>query len=216
MTTKMNKFSILGDSISTFEGCSPSSGAYYSPTLSAVSGIHSVEDSWFMKVIHAQNGTLLRNDSWAGSTVSAAGMMGACSPSRIRSLGTDTETPDCILIYTGLNDVNLYLSLEPFGSDYAKMLSRIRATYPSAHIFCGTLITGYLGTPSPQRIACTTERLLSYNACIRAAASQPFCHLVDISESGKSYSSLDGFHPNAKGMDEFAALWLSAMPSLSP
>lgn len=216
MELNMKKISILGDSISTFQGYTPPGGVYYAPSFGTVSGIDSVEDSWFMKVIHRRNGILLRNNSWAGSTVAASGMMGACSLSRIRGLSTDEEVPDLILVYTGLNDVNFYLSPEVFGSDYLIMLSRIRTAYPQAHIYCGTLIMGYLGTPSLRRIACTTERLLPYNDCIRSAVNQPFCHLADLAKTGKSYSSIDGFHPDRKGMDELAELFLSAMPPLSP
>ena len=44
-------FSVLGDSISTFQGYSPWGAAHYAPDLAAATGVAAVEDTWWMRVL---------------------------------------------------------------------------------------------------------------------------------------------------------------------
>ena len=69
MKTIPLRFSVLGDSISTFDGISPPGGVYYGPSFGDITGVRSPEDPWWMKVIRAMGGQLLANNSWSGSTV---------------------------------------------------------------------------------------------------------------------------------------------------
>ena len=64
------KISILGDGIKM---CIRDS---YSPDLGAATGVHTVEDTWWMQVIRALQGRLLSNLSISGNTISTAGTMG--------------------------------------------------------------------------------------------------------------------------------------------
>ena len=61
MARTQKNFSVLGDSISTFQGYSPWGAAHYSPDLGAATGVHTVEDTWWMQVIRALQGRLLSN-----------------------------------------------------------------------------------------------------------------------------------------------------------
>lgn len=102
MARTQKNFSVLGDSISTFQGYSPWGAAHYSPDLGAATGVHTVEDTWWMQVIRALQGRLLSNLShlrqyhlhcrapWAGFP-----------PRRIAQLTVDGVTPDHILLYAG-------------------------------------------------------------------------------------------------------------------
>ena len=45
MARTQKNFSVLGDSISTFQGYSPWGAAHYSPDLGAATGVHTVEDT---------------------------------------------------------------------------------------------------------------------------------------------------------------------------
>ena len=76
MARTQKNFSVLGDSISTFQGYSPWGAAHYSPDLGAATGVHTVEDTWWMQVIRALQGRLLSNLSISGNTISTAGTMG--------------------------------------------------------------------------------------------------------------------------------------------
>ena len=134
MARTQKNFSVLGDSISTFQGYSPWGAAHYSPDLGAATGVHTVEDTWWMQVIRALQGRLLSNLSISGNTISTAGTMGGFPPRRIAQLTVDGVTPDHILLYAGLNDANFYVPPEGFLREYQQLLSRLRQTYPHAQI----------------------------------------------------------------------------------
>ena len=99
MARTQKNFSVLGDSISTFQGYSPWGAAHYSPDLGAATGVHTVEDTWWMQVIRALQGRLLSNLSISGNTISTAGTMGGFPPRRIAQLTVDGVTPDLSLIH---------------------------------------------------------------------------------------------------------------------
>ena len=64
------RFSVLGDSISTFEGYNPPEyNVFYNREKQKVSGVERVEDTWWKKVIDTLGGELLVNNSWSGSLV---------------------------------------------------------------------------------------------------------------------------------------------------
>ena len=56
MTVHPPKFSVLGDSISTFQGYCPVGAEHYAPDTGAATGVYTVEDTWWMQVIRAQGG----------------------------------------------------------------------------------------------------------------------------------------------------------------
>lgn len=201
---------IYGDSISTLSGFTHEDGIFYDPNYSQNTGITSVEETWWMKVIHGLGGKLLINNSYAGSTVCRNGYQAASSPWRIAKLKTVDQTPDYILIYSGLNDVAFYRSPEEFKEDYSDMLIQLRELYSHAEVWCGTLCRGFRRNPEwPLFLNLDACQPLSlYNQSIRAAVSSSDCHLADLSAFHIEYSSLDGIHPDAKGMDTLAQLWL--------
>lgn len=212
MTDTRKYISVLGDSISTFEGFTPPSGVYYAPSFGSITGVCSAEDTWWMQVIRATGGVLLVNNAWSGSTVSAAGALPACSPSRIRKLAAEGKTPAQVLILSGLNDVNQWIPPAVFSADYQTMLCRIREAYPKAQVTCGTLVTGYLSnTPFTRSIALFRARLLPYNDGIRQAAAATGCTLADLARDHVTYAAMDGLHPNGEGMRQLAQAWLKSL-----
>jgi lysophospholipase L1-like esterase len=216
MSSTVKTYSILGDSISTFQGVTPPSGCYYGPAYGDITGVRTPEDTWWMQVIRALGGTLLVNHSWSGSTVTSPGMMPASSPSRIRRLAPEGESPDCILVFSGLNDVNGHVDPPVFGKSYRAMLRLIRETYPQAQVICGTLLAGYLGQASPFRqFAFLKRRILVYNQEIRAAGLLTGCQVADLAAWKEEYASMDGLHPNGDGMKTLADLWLRSLAQLS-
>ena len=217
MAHSKKPISVLGDSISTFDGFTPPGGVYYGPSFGEITGVYSAEDTWWMQVIRALGGELLANNSWSGSTVSADGPLSACSPSRIRRLAVDGVSPAQILILAGLNDINQYIPPASFAADYALMLQRIHEAYPCAEVTCGTLITGYLhNTPFTRSLAIFRERLLPYNEGIRSAAAAIGCQVADLAKSDESYPAMDGLHPNGEGMAQLARLWLKSIGFTQP
>ena len=132
MTVHPPKFSVLGDSISTFQGYCPVGAEHYAPDTGAATGVYTVEDTWWMQVIRAQGGVYLSNQSISGNTISPAGTMGGFSQKRLRGLSVEGEEPDHILLYAGLNDANFGIPLDVFAREYQALLGNLLALYPQA------------------------------------------------------------------------------------
>ncbi len=213
MASTSPQISILGDSISTLNGFTPLEGSFYHTDFSRNTGISSVEDTWWMKVIRGLGGTLLVNNSYAGSTVCRDGYQAASSPWRIAKLKKNDLLPDYVLVFSGLNDVAYYRSPDAFLHDYAAMLQELRTAFPDAAIWCSTLCQGVLANPSlPLFIhfdRCTP--LAEYNQVIRTAAAERGCHLADLAAFDIAYDSMDGTHPTAAGMEQLAQMWLRCL-----
>ncbi len=65
---------ILGDSYSTFEGMIPDGYAiYYCKTGHPNHKVSDYKDTWWQRVIDQNGGTLIRNDSWSGTTICHTG-----------------------------------------------------------------------------------------------------------------------------------------------
>ena len=115
--------SIMGDSISTYEGWIPKADGFnlahrkrYPDTVDTSVYIYydvtSVEQTWWHQVITELGAKLGINDSWAGSTVNntkdtnggdAGPDAAMASMTRIQNLGAN-GTPDVILVFGGTND----------------------------------------------------------------------------------------------------------------
>lgn len=187
---KKLQVSVLGDSISTLEGCNPPGFlAYYS------SQYLKEEDTWWKKVIEAMNGELLVNNSFSGSTAASASAKEATFPSggstgRI-ALDKDGEIPDVILIYLGIND-SVYFSqlddekhsLNTFYGGYLNMLKELKRKYPDA------LIIGI----APYNLKEIDDLI------VKACENRGCASLV----LDKPYETMDGYHPTVKGMDQMA------------
>lgn len=100
------KISIIGDSISTFEGFIPTiNRCFFFKSNSRLTGVESVGDTWWMKVIEALGGEFLANASYSGSMVEGAGFPAGCSLERAKQvIGTAGTLPDDILVFYGIND----------------------------------------------------------------------------------------------------------------
>lgn len=207
------RFSILGDSISTLHGYTPTDGVFYHTAFSCHTGIASVTDTWWMKVIEGFGGRLLVNNSYAGSTICRDGYQPASSPWRIAKLRQGELSPDYILVFSGLNDVAFYRTPTEFQESYTSMLMELKSAYPDSEIWCGTLCRGTLPNPNLAPFInfnhCTP--LSEYNTCIRSAVSELECHLADLAAFEQEYRSIDGVHPNASGMEQLAQMWLRYM-----
>lgn len=215
------KISILGDSISTYDGYVGSNPSYY-PS----SDVTSVDDTWWKQIIERLNGKLLVNNSWSGSTVTyrdGQSYKAMCLPDRCENLGTDTENPDIILMLCGTNDYRGGISLGTYtGADnlpeltanlgfrecYAIMLNSVRIKYPDAKIYCFTLFGGN-NTTFPVKTANTSssKTLYDYNNAIKEIAELFGCEIIDLQKCGIHYSTYTKYldaggltHPNKAGM----------------
>lgn len=97
--------SILGDSISTFEGCNPDGfDVFYEGERRRMTGVERVCDTWWRLVVDAIGGDILVNGSFSGSMVEGAGFPAASSVRRVAALSRDGMDPDIVIAFIGIND----------------------------------------------------------------------------------------------------------------
>ena len=206
------KISILGDSISTFRGITVDDpNTFYGRVMCEKGGFRDVNDTWWMRVIHALGGVFERDNAFAGSCVADGFGLGRgmCSAERTGALGH----PDVILIFGGANDLGFGVSETAFRASYAQMLARLKEACPSADIWCGTLINGrkvlddepYFMGEKPGK------PLEPFSGIIRACAAEAGARVVDMARADLLYDTIDGCHPTSHGMEQLADLWIRAI-----
>jgi lysophospholipase L1-like esterase len=165
-----------------------------------------------------RNGTkaakLCVNNAWSGSVVTDVRMY----ETRAKNLHNEMEEvdPDVIVILMGVNDYGGGKQLgdydgtgelpdypASFSECYGKMLETILATYKRADVYCCkfmNLRTGGTGLVTEQH----------YNAAIETLANHYGVNLIDLN-SLPEFSpeqifnhTVDGLHPNSKGMKAMA------------
>lgn len=135
------KFSVLGDSYSTFKDWIPAENETW---YGAITGndVQRVEDTWWY-ILGEKNGLELDlNNSWSGTTICHTGYRGEdCSDksflARSANLG---ENPDIIFVFGGTNDAWAKSPIGEYGGNdmfalrpaMAAMLDNITTHYPEA------------------------------------------------------------------------------------
>ena len=236
VTLEGKNISILGDSISTFDGIS-NDGTNANTTISGNAvfypryEIDKVEKTWWKQAIDGTGMNLLVNNSWSGSKVTIDN--GAAYRERATELHADTGSnkganPDIIAVYMGVNDFNHkvelgsfkelsevytkadgYIEPENFAQAYAITLHKITQKYKKADVYAFTL--PYNGRNDD------TATMDKYNDTIRSIAKYFKCRVVDLAAiDGYDYSKYtsDGLHPNEQGMDLITDLFVRTLKSV--
>ena len=213
------KVSILGDSISTFTGTMPADYNIYYPESG---DIPNAGQTWWGQLLANTGMVLCRNASSAntdvtGNSLALDGSAPGCSIRRIVDLkGTDGSNPDVIIIYMGINDFARSRTLGSFTSPgvqtdgevmvftdaYDLMLQKIKALYPTASIYCCTLLercdlNGNTGAPA---VNLNGDTVADFNTQIKAIAKAYGASVIDFYNCGINYTNLslftvDGIHP---------------------
>ena len=137
---KGKSISILGDSLSTFQGYIPEGNAVYYPNTN--NDVTAVEQTWWMQLINSSNAVLDTNNSWSGAKVS--GNLNSAYTNRIGLVGN----PDFLIIHGGTNDrwqnvpvgslhfeaENSDLNIEEFADSYDLLVRKAIGLYPNANI----------------------------------------------------------------------------------
>ena len=220
--------SILGDSISTFEGYVPTSDGYnleHRSTYPSSSLITDVTDTWWYRLMTNLKMKLGVNDSWSGTRVSNSsttdtGNYGPkthmASMTRISNLGANGN-PDLILFFGGTNDIrgNITLgSFDPtathttvdltsetysdFATAYKIAIQRLLYMYPKAKIV--------VMLPMFATRDYNTGDLDKYIEIIKDICDYFGVYYIDLRRCGINYFNAneylpDGLHANSEGMD---------------
>lgn len=221
--------SILGDSISTFQGYNPEGYHVFFPEYGEVKELG---DTWWQIVAQDLELTLYVNGSSSGATV-AGDSTGtedpqcACNELRTNALaGPEGDCPDRIIVYLGTNDLLQGVPLgdndgtamviegeiTTFSDAYTLMLDKLQANYPSARIYCCTMLqVGDYGTQTPYVEFVNGEQLTAadYGKVIARIAGNRGLAVIDLYNCGVTIENLqemssDGVHPTAAGMRRIA------------
>ena len=219
------KVSILGDSVSTFEGCNPQGySVFYIGYYMESNELTHPDQTWWSRVVRWLDAEVLMNDAYSGSRASGGVFPSASCEERLCNLRVSDVTPDIIIVYIGFNDFGYGVplrrkhrlqkpDLSNFEDAYAHLLHRLRELYPNAWLLCATLmLTRLRGEPewkTPEQLEGDT--LDAFNAVIRKHAQGERCVLADLAQTGMRYETLDGTHPTAEGHQTFADTWISCL-----
>ena len=230
-------FSILGDSICTYQGYLPQYYKSHYPRLD----MNNVRLTWWARLANATGMRVLSNASWTGTTLtgdsdSMEGIPG-CSIGRLYALFGYTPTqviaPDYVFIKMGGNDMNwndppgeyhtgkqLPVTggdIDSFSTAYQLTLARIRAAMPNTKIIVLTCLPWTdldTGLEHHNDIGLTID---AYNDIARKIAPDYGATVIDLYHCGLNPSTAaqltqDGVHPNAAGTALMAAYILMNLP----
>lgn len=224
--------SILGDSISTYQGYIPAKYACFYPDKD--NDVQSVAQTWWMQMLYYTGMRLLTNGSYSASTVCgsshAEDSSAGCSNRRLLELrGADGSVPDVILVYMGANDFFRAVELGEytgtavhrtdryvwnFTEGYELMLQKLQALYPASKIYCMTLIEANSG--DHPRVNENGNTIADFNRRIREIAAAHAIPVIDVHGCGMEAYELnrytsDGTHPNREGAAKMAAYVTNAL-----
>lgn len=228
--------SILGDSISTFEGWIPAECTIFFPRDGEVTD---VSQTWWMKLIEETGMELCTNNSSAGSTCTGDSLCAdnpayACSGGRLSLLmGPQGKMPDIIIVYMGINDLLKGVPLgdndgmqlveegnvENFSDAYCLILDKLASDFPIAQVYCCSLTpVGDWGTDQPfvifeNHLGLTAE---DYSERIHVIAENKGIPVIDLYHCGIEIDNLqemtsDGVHLTPDGMECVKAAVLAGL-----
>lgn len=217
--------SILGDSLSTYEGWIPEECAFFFPRNGALTD---VSETWWMQLLNDTGMALCSNNSSSGSTcvgdsLFAGEMKYGCSEDRISLLaGSGGKMPDVVIVFMGTNDLVNGVPLgdndgtemveegeiDNFSDAYTLILDKISSEYPAAQVYCcGLHQVGDWGTTQPFVIFTNYLGLTAedYSKQIQTIAGNKGASYIDLYHCGIEVDNLsqttsDGVHFTPLGM----------------
>lgn len=223
--------SILGDSISSYDGFIPSGYTPFYPEKD----ITDPNKTWWEIMLTSTGYALGTNGSSGGCACvgdsTSEYITVASTNKRINALG-DNKEPTKIIVYLGTNDL---LGSYPIGSNdgntnvaegnvdnfsdaYTLILNKLKDRYPDAKIYCCTLATIYTydsGSFAPA-VNGNGDTVDSFNSVIKTIAGNKGATVIDLQSCGIDGSNVstmlqDGVHPTVDGMKLIANAVISAV-----
>jgi lysophospholipase L1-like esterase len=203
------RFSILGDSYSTFEGYvqPDSNDVWYCPPPDNYINVTSVEQMWWYQVAQAMGWTLERNNSFSGSLVCNWNYGNYYGPYSFLRRMDNLGNPDVILVFGGTNDVWDGVSMGEFKySDWTEeelctfrpalacLFFRLQRLYPKAKVCF--MADSALGD--------------TFLESVHTIADYYGIHCIDLHDIEKDWD-----HPTAEGMTTIASQVVAALREMS-
>lgn len=221
------KLSVMGDSISAFQGYIPSGNAPYYTGQN--SGVSSYEQMWWQRICDQTGMRRLVINAWSGSKVSGidasiSNFVPMSDVSRAQGLHTEDDDPDIIIVFGGTNDFSKEnADIVTFEDAYHLMINRMQARYKSAKIYCLSLPIFVRTNTDKTGIEKNDEEktVFDYNEVIRMVSNQRSCEYIDLNGCGITrqnmyptyaidYETIPT-HPNSFGHDVYAKRILSRL-----
>lgn len=221
------KLSVMGDSISAFQGYIPSGNAPYYTGQN--SGVSSYEQMWWQRICDQTGMRRLVINAWSGSKVSGidasiSNFVPMSDVSRAQGLHTEDDDPDIIIVFGGTNDFSKEnADIVTFEDAYHLMINRMQARYKSAKIYCLSLPIFVRTNTDKTGIEKNDEEktVFDYNEVIRRVSNQRSCEYIDLNGCGITrqnmyptyaidYETIPT-HPNSLGHDVYAKRILSQL-----
>lgn len=206
--------SVIGDSISSYEGYSKRTDHIVYPSYD----VFKPERTYWGRFCKITGAEPLVIDGVGSSTVTDnrdglngdETFLGMYHDNRALQLGTDSHTPDIIIVEGGTNDMALNIALGTYDGSadiseitnlnwfreaYAVMLDKIRTAYPKAEIYCCTIMA---------RGGTSDYKIKQYNEAIKDIAELMGAKITDTAKcinmkNRNSFLSSDGIHPTYQG-----------------
>lgn len=221
--------SVMGDSISTFDGWIPEGCAVFFPENGEVTD---VSQTWWHQLMDSTGMELCTNASSSGSTcvgdsLSIDNPKYGCSDYRVSLLaGSQGKMPDIIIVYMGINDLLTGAPMgdndgtqmvnegevDTFSDAYSLMLDKLASVYPISTVYCCSLTQiGDWGTEQPFVTFVNSQGLTAedYSERIRVIAENKGAEVIDLYNCGIEIDNLqemtsDGVHLTPEGMKRLA------------
>ena len=215
-------FSIIGDSISTYQGYLPDGFGTFYPR----GDVDDPSYTWWGILESITGMKLLKNASWTASRVmgdsqDSTGKVG-CSDKRIAEVADGSVTPDIILIFMGTNDFGYNSPIgsysygaarpsegiqETFADAYSLLLYKLNEAYPLARVYCCTPLLRVRTQGVHEHIFNDlNESIASYCDMIKKIAYGSACEIIDLRTCGFNIVNVETYmyerltHPNKAGM----------------
>lgn len=203
--------SILGDSISTYDGISNDVNTNITLVSNRIfydKGFP-LEMTYWSRIIKALDLKLCVNNSYSGGNLSGRDNTNS-GVNRAPFLSkNDGTSPDIIIIFMGINDLGWDVNISVFSADYEYTLITVKKKYPNAMVCCVNI---------PNRTCIPKEQTEQYNSAISNAvelAGDRFfiADLFNSRMSGEYYrlNTTDSLHPDINGMKIISEIIIDAI-----
>ena len=210
---KVKTFSILGDSISTFQGCNPSENEIYFPKEGC--DVLDQEHTWWHLLIEETKLHLVMNESYSGSRISRTGARPPSS-SFLSPTRQERLSGDIIIIFGGTNDfgqVEKPATLEVFSKEYDLLVQTMLETHTSSKLFFCTPLQRTDKTLDEVNIHSWNQNDLA-RTIRKTVERYQEANLIDLAAFPITDGDgllFDGLHPTRKGMRLIADMIKSSL-----